>query len=100
MTHLVVGDGMNVLREIGIDFSQFLGVDSIAASSRNLDISDSTQFVILLVKVSLECFSRGQELQHGNVACREAPACARLLRERRGAACSQAGSHGYCADGC
>ena len=34
MAHLVVGDVMNVLREIGIDSSQRTGIDSIAGSSR------------------------------------------------------------------
>ena len=67
MAHLVVGDVMNVLREIGIDSSQRLGVDSIAASSRNFGVPVSAEFVILGVKVSLEGFSSSQELQDGNI---------------------------------
>jgi hypothetical protein len=50
---------MNVLGEIAIDSPQFFGVDSIAASSRLLAVSYSSQFVVLSVKVSLEGFSRG-----------------------------------------
>jgi hypothetical protein len=53
MAHLVVGDVMNVLREIGIDSPQRLGIESIAASSLNFVVLDSAQLVILGVKVSL-----------------------------------------------
>ena len=62
MTHLVVGDVMNVLREIGINSPQRLGIESIAASSRSFVVPESAQFIILGVKVSLEGFSRSQEL--------------------------------------
>jgi hypothetical protein len=53
MAHLVVGDVMNVLREIGIDSPQRLGIQSIDASSLNFVVLDSAQLVILGVKVSL-----------------------------------------------
>jgi hypothetical protein len=91
MALLVVGDVMNVLRKIGIDSPQSFGVDSIAASSRNFAIPDSSQFVILVVKVSLKGFSCGQEPQDGGIAFREAAAS---LRQCLCSAHQQAGTHG------
>ena len=85
---------MNVLGDIGIDSLQFFGVNWIAASSRLFAVPDSSQFVVLGVKVSFEGFSSSQELQDGNIACSEA----RLLCIRLGAACELAGS--YCPGGC
>src|SRR5215475_11960758 len=94
MAHLVVGDVMNVLREIGVDSSQRMCIDSIAASSRNFGVPVSAQFVILRVKVSLEGFPRSQELQDGNIARSEAGTC--LLCIRLSDSSEQACSHGYC----
>ena len=67
MAHLVVSDVMNVLREIMIDSSQRMGIDSIAASSWNFGVPVSAELVILGVKVGLEGFSRSQEPQDGNI---------------------------------
>src|SRR5215467_13189451 len=99
MAHLVVGDVMNVLREIGIDSSQSMGIDSIAASFRNFGVPVSAQFVILRVKISLEGFPRSQELQDGNIACGEATTGTCLLCIRLRDSSEQACSHGYCPGG-
>jgi DNA-binding transcriptional LysR family regulator len=48
---------MNVLGDIGIDSLQFFGVNWIAASSRLFAVLDSSQFVVLGLKVSFEGFS-------------------------------------------
>jgi hypothetical protein len=100
MAHLIVGDVMKVLREVGIDSPQSFAVDSIAASSRNFGILDSAQFVVLLVKIGLKSFSCGQKLQDGDVASSEAAARARLLRGGRLAERKQASSHCCRAGGC
>src|SRR6516225_293545 len=96
---LVVGDVMNVLGYIGIDSLQFFGVNWIAASSRLFAVPDSSQFVVLGVKVSFEGFSSSQELQDGNIACSEATAGTCLLCIRLSDASEQACSHGYCSGG-
>src|SRR5260370_28494052 len=72
MAHLVVGDVMNVLGEIAIDFPQFLGVDWISAAPWLFAVPDSAQFVILGVTVTLDGFSRSQEPQDAGISCREA----------------------------
>ena len=64
---LVVGDVMNVLRDVAINVPQPFGVGPIPTSTRHLAVLDSAQFVILSVKVSLECFSRGQKSQDGGI---------------------------------
>src|SRR5215468_8782715 len=99
MAHLVVSDVMNVLREIGVDSSQRLGIDSIAASPRNFGVPVSAELVILGVKVSLERFPRSQELQNGNIACGQATTGTCLLCVRLSDVSEQACSHGYCPGG-
>src|SRR5262249_22311626 len=68
MAHLVVGDVMDVLREVTIDAPESFRVDSIVAPSGNLAVLDSAQFVVLGVKVGLESFSGSQEPQDRSIA--------------------------------
>jgi hypothetical protein len=69
MALLVVGYVVNVLGDIRIDSPQPFSVDTIATSFRSFVVPNSAQLVVLGVKVSLEGFSRSQELQDGSIAC-------------------------------
>jgi Archaeal/vacuolar-type H+-ATPase subunit A len=97
VAHLVVGDVMNVLRDVAINFPQPFGVGPIPMSTRHLAVLDSAQFVILSVKVSLECLSRGEKSQDGGITFSETPTRGRPLAHRTR---EQPAPHGCCAAKC
>src|SRR5690242_7343054 len=95
MADLIVGDVVDVLRDVGIDSIKSPRVLTIAGSTKNLAVWDPTQFVVLGVEVGLERLSGGEEPQHRHITGREAG----RLRKRRTGVAEKPRSRSQCAGG-
>ena len=82
MGEFVVGVVMDVLRHVGVEYRERVGVVRVAAPAGDFTVLNATELVVLLPEVGFERLERGQEPENRRISRGQTPAGEGLWRIR------------------